>query len=311
MTAPRRRHRWFGVPRWIWFAGFVGIIAFVVVYGPWSQPSAQVQTIVAGLRTSSVYVQPGAPSLIDPVHTREVIGNRPIVVVLLNRDPLPASGDSDPRETFCQQIAKVVTNDYIWVYGADSSGAYKGNDCYGTNFPAPTKPGVSMDDFDLSLNISAQQSAQFRTSATNMNPEIEEFVLTFDSTAGDDYGAIPARGAIPDSLAVQQIVLACIGMIAGTVTLFLLLRVVGTALRRRSAKGVARARRHAALTSELNRVADAVINPRPTTSHADAERQADTAKQYVLALDHLEHARTDADLTKAEREIKVLTEAVR
>ena len=311
MSAPRRRRRWFGLPRWIWFAGLVGIIAFAVVYGPWSQPSAQVQTIVAGLRTSSVYVQPGAPSLIDPAHARQVIGSRPIVVVLLNRDPLPESGDSDPRETLCQQIAKEVTNDYIWVYAADKSGTYKGNDCYGTNFPTPTKPGVSMDDFDTSLNIAAQLSAQFRTSATNLNPEIEEFVLTFDTTAADDYGSIPTRGAIPDTLAVRQIVLACIGMIAGTVTLFLLLRAFGTTLRGRSAAGVARARRHAALTADLNRVADAVINPRPTRSHQDAQRQAEAAKRYVLALDHLEHARTDADLTKAEREIKTLTEAVR
>jgi hypothetical protein len=299
------------VPRWIWFACVVGIIAFVAVYGPWAQPSAQVRTIVAGLRTSSVYVQAGAPSLIDPAHARQVIGNRPIVVVLLNRDPLPASGDSDPRETLCQQIAKEVTNDYIWVYGADKSGKYKGNNCYGTNFPQPTKPGVSMDDFDTTLNIAAQLSAQFRTSDTNLNPEIEEFVLTFDSTAADDYGAVPTRGAIPDTLAVRQIVLACVGMIAGTVTLFLLLRTLGTALRRRGAAGVARARRRAALTAELNRVADAVINPRPTTSRADAERQAEAAKQYVLALDELEHAHTDAELTKAESEIKVLTEAVR
>jgi hypothetical protein len=306
-----RARRWFGVPRWIWLAGVVGLLVFVAVYGPWSQPSARVATIVDGLRTSSVYRQPGAPDLVNPARVRQVIGDRPIVVAILDRTPLPAGSDSDdPREALCQQVAKQITNDYIWIYGADSTGKYSGNDCYGSDFPTPTAKGVDMFDFDAGVNISAQLSAQFRTSPTNLTPELEEFVLSFDAETAKDYGAVPTRGAIPDALATRQLTLAALGLVAGTVTLFLLLRLLGLAIRGRSGAAAARATRHAELSTRLNEVADAVINPRPHATAEQAAHQATVAKRYVLALDQLDHAHTDDELGTAAHEIDALVRQV-
>jgi hypothetical protein len=298
-----RRHRW------IYAAGLIGLIAFAGVFGPWNQPSARVRAVVSGLRSSAVYREPGEPGLVNAARARQIIGNRPIVIALMNRTPLPDSDDNDPISAVCDQIAREVPDDYVWVYGV-SDGDYTGNNCYGSDFPHPTKAGVSMNDFDLQVNITSQLSAQYRTTPTDLTPQIEEFVLSFDAEAGADFGAVPTRGSVPDSLAVEQIVLACIGMVAGTVALFLLLRFIGVALRRRTATAAARERRHAELSSELNRIADTVINPRKPKDATDAERQADAAKQYVFALDKLEHAHTDADLTEAADDIDSLAKQV-
>ena len=305
---PRPTKRWFGLPRGVVLFGvLVGLGVFAGVFGPWAQPSDQVRAIVTGLRASSVYQAPGEPGVINAARARQVIGNRPIVVVLLDRTPLPPAPDhGDSREVLCDQIAKELTTDYIWVYAADDTGAYKGNDCYGANFPKPSKPGVSMDDFDIALNISAQQSAQFRVTDTDRNAEIEEFVLSFDATTGDDYGAVPTAGTAPDLLATQQIILAGLAMVFGTVAAFGLLRVGGLALRRNTARASARRTRQAELNARLNRIADAVLNPREHAHADDAERQAEVAKRYVLVLDQLEHAGNEAELTAAEREITAL-----
>jgi hypothetical protein len=295
------------VPRSLWLCGLVaGLVAFLAVFGPWAQPSAQVRTIVDGFRTGSVYVQPGAPHLLDPARLRQVIGDRPIVVAILNRTPLPDGDDDDPQETLCQQIAHQVLDDYIWVYAQDGTGKYQGDDCYGDDFPTPTKPGVTMFDFDTDLSISAQTAAQLRVTTTDKTPEIEEFVLAFDAVTGEDYGAVPTRGPVPDRLAARQVALACLGMVAGTCALFALLRLTAVSLRRRAAATSALRRRRTAATAELSRVADAVIHARPATDAVDARRQADTAKEYVLALDALERAHTDAELSDAERDITAL-----
>lgn len=310
-AARRIARRWFGIPRWIVLATAAGLVVFAAVYGPWTQPSAQVRTIVTGLRSSSVYQAPGAPGLVNAARARQVIGNRPIVAVILDRTPLPpAKGTDDPRMALCERIAEVLPTDYVWVYGADGSGKYKGNNCYGPDFPHPTKPGVGMDDFDLMVNTEAGWSAQFRMTDTDLTPQLEEFVLTFDEWAGKDYGAVPTRGPEPDTLATQQIVLAGAGMVAAMVTLFLLLRFGGLALHRRTARAAARRERHAELSERLSRIADAVINPREHADPDDARRQADVAKRYVLALDQLEHAHTDDELAKAGATIGKLAKDV-
>jgi hypothetical protein len=48
------------------------------------------------------------------------------------------------------------------------------------------------------------------------------------------------------------------------------------------------------------------VHARPAADPADARHQADTARKYVLALDALEHARTDTELATAERDITAL-----
>jgi hypothetical protein len=297
--------KWFGVPRWVFLAVVAGLAAFGAVYGPWSQPSAQVRSIVEGLRTSSVYEQPGSPGVVNAQRARQVIGDRAILMVLLDRTPLPASGD-DPRMALCHQISNAIPGDFIWVYGMDDTGVYKGNNCVGKDFPKPTKNGDAVSDFDLTVNIAAQLSAQYRTSAANLTPEIEEFVLTFDAEAAKSYGAIPTRSPIPDRLAGRQLVLACAGMVAGTVVVFFALRWAGLAFRRRRTGLAARRRRRSELDARLNRLADEVLHPTSPDSPADAERQAGAAKRYVLTLDLLEKADSKADFTAAEHEIAAL-----
>jgi hypothetical protein len=310
IPAALRSHRWFGVPRWICLAGVVGLVGFALVYGPWNQPSAQVRTIVAGLRSSSVYQEAGAPTVLDAARTRQIIGNRPIVVAILSKTPLPPSDDDDARFALCEQIADQVPTDYVWVYAANDGGKYQGSNCYGPKFPTPTKKGVDVDEFDTAVNVAAQLSAQYRMTDTDFMPQIEEFVLSFDSEAATDYGAVPTRSAVPDELAGQQVVLACAAMVLGTVAFFLLLRLGGLALRRRSATTAALRRRHTELTTRLSSIADTVINPREPKTAKEAQRQADVAKRYVFALDELEHARSDHDLTKAEGTITTLAKEV-
>ena len=303
---------WFGLPRWVVVAVVIGLVGFVAVYGPWAQPSAQVRTIVDGLRSSSVYEAPGAPGLVDAAHARAVIGNRPIVVALLDRTPLPPpTTASEPRIQLCQQLAEQLPTDYIWVYGQDGKGRYGGNNCYGGEFPKPTKAGVTMDDFDIELNVGASASAQYRMTDTNLTPQIEEFVLSFDAVATTDLGAVPTRSAVPDELATQQVVLACAGMVVGTVTLFLVLRLGAVALRRWRTQAAARKSRHRALSAQLNLIADAVIHPSPPRDADDAHRQEDVAKRYVFALDKVEHAHSEEELAEAERDVASLVEEVR
>jgi hypothetical protein len=260
---------------------------------------------VAGLRSSSVYEEPGAPNLVNAARARQVIGNRPIVMAILDRTPASENGDN-ARYDLCEQIADQLPTDYVWVYASDDKGNYDGDDCYGSKFPTPTKPGVDMDSFDVAVSFGSELSAQYRTSATNLTPEIEEFVLSFDTEATADYGAVPTRSAVPDELAGDQVVLACAGMVLGTVTLFVVLRLLALTLRRRGAVSATRRRRHTELTTRLNEIADAVINPRTPTDAGDAQRQADAAQEYVVALDRLEHARTDDDLTAADADITAL-----
>lgn len=302
--------RWFGLPRWVVLAAVLGLVGFGAVYGPWAQPSAQVRTIVDGLRTSSVYQAAGAPGVVDAARARAVIGNRPIVVAVLDRTPIPSTSD-DPRMGLCRQLAAQLPADYVWVYGQDGKGKYGGNNCYGDKFPRPTRAGVSMDDFDTELNVEASTSAQYRKTDANLTPQIEEFVLSFDAVTAEDLGAVPTRSPVPDELATQQIVLACAGMVAGAITLFLLLRISAVWLRRRRTRAAARQSRHRALSAQLNIIADAVIHPSSPRDAAHARRQEDVAKRYVFALDQVERAHSDGELAAAEREVAKLVEEVR
>jgi hypothetical protein len=176
--------KWFGWPRWLCLAVVAGLTGFGGVYGPWWQPSAQVQSIVEGLRAGSVYEAPNASGVVNAQRARQVIGDRAIVVVILDRQPLTGTGDhGDPWMTLCHQIAREITGSYIWVYATDGKGSYDGANCVCGDFPKSSKTTDQVSDFDLRVNIAAQLSARYRRSATDLTPELEEFVLTFDAEA--------------------------------------------------------------------------------------------------------------------------------
>ncbi|GAA5168745.1 hypothetical protein [Amycolatopsis dongchuanensis] len=295
------------VPRWLVLGVAAGLAAFAALYGPWAQPSAQVRSIVEALRTSSVYEQPGAPGVVDARRARQVIGDRAILLVLLDRSPLSTSGDSkDPRMNLCHQLSEEIPDDYIWVYAQGDDGEYKGNNCVGDGFPAPNTG--TKDDFDLTLNIGAELSAQYRATDTDRTPELEEFVLAYDAATSKAHGEIPTRPAVPDRLAGRQLVLACAGLVVGSVLLFFLLRAAGLAWRRRRAGVAARRQRRLALDARLSRLADSVLHPAPAADQAEAERQAEAARRYVLSLDLLTNAESAEELAAAEAEITGLEE---
>lgn len=298
-----RRRR---MPRWL-VAGIVGgLIAFGAVFGPWAQPSAQVKSIVEDLRGGSVYEAPGAPGIVDAQRARQVIGDRAILVVLLDRTPLTTSGDSrDPRMNLCHQLADVIQDDYIWVYAQGEDGAYKGNNCVGDDFPG------AGDDLDITINIAAETSAQYRATDADRTPELEEFVLSYDAETSKSLGRIPTRPPIPDVLATRQIVLAGAGMVGGTVLVFFALRWAGVAYQRGRAGAAVRRRRRLALDARLSAVADAILHPAKPGTPAEAERQAGAAEKYVRALDLLTSAASDDELTRAESEITELEELAR
>jgi hypothetical protein len=307
--------RWFGVPRWIVLAVLVGLAGFVGVFGPWTAPSARVQTIVAALRTSTVYIEPGQHSGLDPVRARQAVGDRPIAVVALRPGPLPAGrteeGDDDAQLAFCEQIAKQLSGDYVLLFSTDSdTGKYTPADCYGARFPKPDRPGKDMDGFDLAMSFDSYTGSQFLASPTDLAPDVEEFVLAFDSNSAEYYSHEPGRGAAaPDQLAVRDLVLAGLAMVLGAVALFVLLRLAGRLLSGRVGANQSRRLRHAALSTTLNAIAEQVLNPRPDP--AAAARQADLAKRYVLALDEVERAHTPAELTGAERTVAGLVDELK
>lgn len=92
--------------------------------------------------------------------------------LLLDRTPLSASGDDNPRMSLCHKVSEALPGDYVWVYGQDDKGDYKGNNFVGDDFPKPK----------------------------------DSTIEGFDAQAAKSYGEIPTRSAIPDTLAGKQLV---------------------------------------------------------------------------------------------------------
>ena len=118
-----RADHWFGIPRWLVVAFGVAIL---LAYGTFGRPvdeppriSEQARVIAEGLRTTSVYEAPDAPGKIDAQRARWLIGNRPIVLVLLGTTPLPQAQDSysQPHYDLCKQVADVVSTSLVVLYG--------------------------------------------------------------------------------------------------------------------------------------------------------------------------------------------------
>lgn len=302
-----RKDHWFGVPRWLVAAVAVAIL---IGYGTFGRPSkdpvpvsAEVQTIVEGLRTTSVYEAPGAPGKVDAERTKDLIGDRPIVVVLLGADtqstwdPLYHRGPD-----LCEQVADVVATSLVILYGREYRGDYGPDFCVGPEFSNPQNP-VDADNYDFVLIAKAEIAWKYRTTEDNLFPQVEEFVFAFDEQAAQDYpGGTPRRAVVvppppsPDALQTWQIILSLAGILLGTVALFVALRLVGKVVARRSAQGADLRTRSETVSARLNRLADVVLHPPPARTAADARRQADLAGEYVLVLGEFEAANTRSKL---------------
>lgn len=314
-----KQDHWFGVPRWVVLAIGMGLILCYQVYGvdrtdP-DTPSPKVNEIVEGLRTTSVYAEKGAPGKVDIKRVRELIGDRPIVVVVLDSTPLPASDDEYfpmPGQDLCTDIADEVSTNLVILFAQDPEDGYDSSFCVGPDFSNPQNP-VDDDNYDLGLITAAELSWKYRATDENMTPQIEEFVYAFDAQAAKDYqDGVPRRAVIPppppaaDKIQSWQIGLSLAGIVAGTIVVFLLLRLGGRAVLRRGALTASVEHRRAAAGARLNRLAGEVLHPGEAGDAADARRQAERAKRYVLLLNDFENADDKAELDDVERQLTEL-----
>lgn len=310
--------RWLGVPPWLFVAVVLAALAGYLVFGlasPPKQVSAQARKVVEGLRTTSVYEEPGGPGIVDAERSRKLIGDRAIVLVLL-AEPIPPdrSYTTDPREERCQEIADLVATSVVILYAFDEDGEYDAEYCVGPEFANSSNP-VDPEDYVSGVVGGVHLGTHFRITDTDKFAEVEEYVYTFDHySMRDSPNGVPRRGVVvppppaPDALQTWQVVLALGGILAGTITLFVVLRAGGRLAGRRSAASRTRSEE---INTRLNRLADAVLHP-PKPEDADAARdQADVAERYVLLLRDAESARTTAELAEVERTLTELEEAAR
>jgi hypothetical protein len=312
-----RKDHWFGVPRWLVVAVAVAVL---IGYGTFGRPtkdpapvSAEVQTIVEGLRTTSVYEAPDAPGKVDAERARELIGDRPIVLVLLGEntrstwDPFDDHGDD-----LCEQVANVVTTSLVILYGREYRGDYGPDFCVGPEFSNPQNP-VDPGNYDFVLIAKAEIAWNYRVTEEDLFPQVEEFVFAFDEQAAQDYpGGVPRRAVVippppsPDALQTWQIILSLAGILLGTIAAFVGLRLIGTVVAQRAAQGADLRTRSEAASARLNKLADVVLHPpRPETA-ADARRQADLAGEYVQVLGEFEAANTRSKLTALDGRLREL-----
>jgi hypothetical protein len=317
-----RADHWFGLPRWLFVA--VGV-AVLLAYGTFGRSvdepepvSAQVRTIVDGLRTTSVYEAPGSPGKVDAAKARQLIGDRPIVLVLLDTTPLTQSGDTlvGGNYELCEQIADVVATSLVILYATTGDNPeYRPAYCVGPHFSNPDNP-VHADNYSFPLVSEAELAWRYRVTDDDLFPQVEEFVFAFDRQAAKDYpNGVPRRAPVippppsPDTLQTWQIVLALAGILLGTIALFAGLRLVGTGLARRSTQDAEARNRNEATSARLNKLADTVLHPSTPKDAAEARAQADLAGRYVLLLGEFEAATTRAKLAEVNERITELEAA--
>lgn len=316
-----RATRWLGVPRWLYAAVALGAVVSVLVFvvsEPPAPVSAQARKVVDGLRTTSVYEEPGGPGIVDAQRSRELIGDRAIVLVLLAKPLLDDSSHrTDPRAERCAEIADLVATSVVILYAFDDDGEYDAEYCVGPEFANDGNP-VDPEDYTSGVVGGVHLGTHFRVSDTDKFAEVEEYVYTFDHyTMRDSPNGVPRRGVVvppppaPDALQAWQVVLALGGILAGTVAVFLLLRGAGWFAGRRRTRAAATRTRVVEVGARLNRLADTVLHPEEPENARAARRQADLAERYVLLLRDVEAATTPAGLTDVEQALTELEDAAR
>jgi hypothetical protein len=309
MSADARR--WRGVPRWLLAAVGLGVVACSLVFGAASPPepvSAQARKVVEGLRTTSVYEEPGGPGIVDAQRSRDLIGDRAIVLVLLAGEiPEDRTYRTDRRADRCAEIADLVATSVVILYAFNAEGEYDAEYCVGPEFVNDANP-VDGEDYVVGVVGGVNLGTHFRVTDTDKFAEVEEYVYTFDHyTMRDSPNGVPRRGVVvpppptPDALQAWQVALALGGIVIGTVALFVLLRAAGGLAGRRGARAEAARTRSEQVNARLNRLADTVLHPQQPRNVGDARRQADLARRYVLLLGEVESVRSPAELTAVER----------
>ncbi len=318
-----RSKRWLGIPRWVYAPVILGGVLCYVVFGrqtdPPPPPSAQATAAVDGLRTTSVYEEPGGPGFVDVAKARALIGDRAIVLVLLagaiRDDP---TSFTDPRAERCTEIAELVATSVVIMYAFDDDGDYAAEYCVGPEFANADNPVDPTDYTAGGVVGSVHLGSPFRVTDTDKFAEVEEYVYAFDEyTTRDSPNGVPRRGVVvpqadaPTAPQTWQVVLSLAGILAGTLAVFVLLRAAGRRVGRRGERTAAARTRAAVVDTRLNRLADTVLHPDRPKDATAARAQADLAGRYVLVLQAAANARTKAEVADVERELDLLEEAGR
>jgi hypothetical protein len=317
-TGPKR---WLGVP--VWLFGMIAVAAFgcfLVLGGtsPHEPVSARTRTVVEGLRTTSVYEEPGGPGIVDAQRARDLIGDRAIVLVLLGELTHEEwTAGTGSRYDQCVEIADLIATSVVILYSYHDEDSYEAEYCVGPEFANADNP-VDPEDYVVGVVGGVNLGTHFRVTDTDKFAEVEEYVYTFDHyTMRDSPNGVPRRGVVvppphaPGVLEAGQVALALGGVLTGTVALFALLRTVGGVAGRRTAREAESRTRSERINVRLNRLADTVLHPEPTTDATVARHQADLAERYVLLLAAVESAKTDAEYAGVDQDLTELEEALR
>lgn len=321
-------------PVWLMIAIAIGV-GLLAVYDGYGDDredpnpvSPRVTKIVDGLRTTSVYAEPGNPGKIDVEFARELIGDRPIVVTVLDDTPLPGSDEprADPAQDLCREVADEVATSLVILFADnpedptphdlhgpdDPDERYDPSFCTGPQFANPRNP-VDADEFGIGFIAEAEVSWQYQITDENLTPIVSEYVYAFDAKAAEVYpNGVPRRAVVPpeppkpDKMQVGQLVLSYGGILAATTAVFFLLRLGGRAAMRRRARADGTEHRRSAALARLNRLAGQVLHPERAADAESARRQAETARRYVLLLADYERADTKAELDRLERNLTSL-----
>src|SRR5262249_6628712 len=134
--------------------------------------------------------------------------------------------------------ADAAPTNIVMVFATDSDNEYGSSVCTGPDFSNPVNP-VDANDFDFPLTTEAELAWKYRATDTSLTPQVEEYVLAFDTEVGRKYKFVPRRAIVqpppPTASAVQsgQIVLAIIGLIVASIAVFASLRLLVHLFQRR------------------------------------------------------------------------------
>lgn len=316
--------RWFGIPRWVYVPIVLGGVLGYLVFGrpaePPPPPSAQVVKAVEGLRTASVYEEPGGPGFVNVEKARALIGDRAIVLVLYAGELLDDPNHfTEPREERCADIAELVATSVVIMYAFDDDGDYAPEYCVGPEFANDDNP-VDPSDYGRLGGVvgSVSLGTPFRVTATDRFAEVEEYVYAFDEyTTRDSPNGVPRRGVVvppadaPTGPQTWQVALSLAGILAGTLAVFVLLRAAGRRISGRGERAAAARTSAEVVNTRLNRLADTILHPERPKDAGAARVQADLAERYVLLLRAAENARTPEDVAAVALELDELENAGR
>ncbi|RZS36872.1 hypothetical protein EV193_106106 [Herbihabitans rhizosphaerae] len=312
-----RRPKWLGLPRWLVLGVVVGVALGYVFFGnPVQGPkplSPKALAAAEGLRTGSVYVAPGAPPVVDVERVRQVIGDRPIVVAMLDSTPLPPARMGLEGQDMCEEIAEIAATNLVITFAMENKDGYDSSYCVGKQF-GNAHNGLKNSDFGFSFLVAPEQAWQYRATETNKTPEIEEFVLAFDAKIAEKNVSIPRRAVIqppapaPDPVQTRQIVTSLGGIMLASVALFALLHVGALLWRRRADRQSGMDTRRIEIDARISSLSDDVLHPRRPHDAAEAEHQAELARRYVLVLKEFSDR---GPVSEVDRELSSLEEMVR